>query len=231
MRRGNKLVRSFESRLNSNLDKMVEGHLASRLKGVDKINIGCGDRFVEGWLNIGLFPEAHIPYGSVVRKDNGALVLNFDMNRRLPISKNTVRYVYASHFIEHLSFENGRVFLEGCYKMMKKGGIIRLAFPDMELWIRKYSENDREFFDKYRSIFLRDKPVSTKGEVFMSQVHGFGHKWNYDFEAMKNTLEKVGFSSIMRKVPFDSLIPEIRSLEPAEEGRVLETAYVEGQKE
>ena len=64
----------------------------------------------------------------------------------------------------------------------------------------------------------------------MAQCHGFGHKWNYDFESLKDIMEKAGFSKITKKAPLDSLMPEINELEPVNEGRVLETLYVEGQK-
>jgi predicted SAM-dependent methyltransferase len=229
MRRKKRFVASAESGVNRVLDAMIRQELGVALKGVDSIHVGCGDRFVEGWLNVGLFPENRIPYGCLLEKE-GVLVLNLDMTEGLPVSDGQLAHVYASHFMEHLTFADGVRFLERCQRMMASGGIIRLTFPDLELWIRKYAENDTAFFEKYRSIYLKDKEARTKGQVFMSQVHGFGHQWNYDFEGMKDILEKAGFSDVTRKQPFDSLIPGIGDLEPKDEGRLLETVYVEARK-
>jgi predicted SAM-dependent methyltransferase len=203
--------------------------LIEKLKGTTKLNVGCGDDLISGWLNIGLSRDA--AYGKITIK-NEALVLNFDMTRELPIPENSVKYVYASHFIEHLTFQDGIAILQRCYKVMKKDGVIRLTFPDMELWINNYYENDLKFFERYRSLSLPgEKAVAvTKGEIFMSQVHGWGHKWAYDFESMRHILEKAGFTQIGRKKVFESLIPEIKDIEPGPEGRLLETGYVEAVK-
>jgi predicted SAM-dependent methyltransferase len=229
MRRKKRFVARAESGVNRVLDAMLRQELGAALKRVDSIHVGCGDRFVKGWLNVGLFPENRVPYGCVLEKE-GALVLNFDVTRGLPVSEGQITHVYASHFMEHLTFADGVQFLERCRRMMKSGGIIRLTFPDLELWIRKYAENDTGFFEKYRSIYLKDGQARTKGQVFMSQVHGFGHQWNYDFEGMRGILEKAGFSEVVRKRPFESLIPAIESLEPRDEGRLLETVYIEARK-
>lgn len=206
--------------------------LELELKDVDKLNVGCGNDLLKGWLNIGLFSEERIHYGAT-KVEDGALVLNFDMTEKLPISENSIKYVYASHFIEHLKFQDGIKMLERCYKTMKKGGVIRLTFPDMGLWIKNYYENNLEFFEKYKSIFLGgDNSIAiTKGEIFMSQVHNWGHKWNYDFESIKHILEKIGFSQVTKNKAFESLIPGIDKIEPKGEGRLLETCYVEAIKE
>jgi predicted SAM-dependent methyltransferase len=198
---------------------------------IDKLNFGCGSDFIDGWLNIGLFNQSEIPYGIIARK-NGALVLNLDVTAGLPVEENSIIYAYASHFIEHLSFKEGRLFLERCYKHMRQGGIIRLTFPDLELWVAKYYENDGQFFERYRSIFLGGVTAQarTKGEIFMSQVHNWGHQWGYDFESISHILSMAGFSQVSRRKVHESAIPDIENLEPISEGRLLETADVEATK-
>jgi len=195
---------------------------------IDKLNIGCGDNFVKDWLNIGLFP-GRLPPG--LSKVKGCLVLYADITYgfRRPFNEHIkdVQYVYASHFIEHIAFKDARKFLKIINVVMQKGGVLRLSFPDLELWIKKYCEDDKEFFKTYKSTYLKTDKVKTKGEIFMSQVHNFGHKWCYDFESMEHILQLAGFKDIQKKDAFDSLIPEIKKLEPSEEGRLLESAYVE----
>ncbi|MDP3920792.1 MAG: hypothetical protein Q8R76_08315 [Candidatus Omnitrophota bacterium] len=207
--------------------------LAEQLKGQSRIHVGCGEIFVPGWLNIGLLPSDRFPYAEMVRAQNGALALSFDVSDLLPIENDSLHYIYASHFIEHLKLETGITFLKRCYKMLNADGVLRLTFPDMELWVNKYYENDAAFFEGYKSIYLtpkRARHAQTKGQIFMSQVHGFGHRWNYDFDSMRNILEKIGFSHITRKGVWESELPDIDRLEPKEAGRIMETAYVEAHK-
>ena len=57
--------------------------MRSQIKGVDKLNIGCGDNPVEGWINVGIFPhkkisDKDIPYGTLKRINN-ALILHLSI--------------------------------------------------------------------------------------------------------------------------------------------------------
>jgi predicted SAM-dependent methyltransferase len=206
--------------------------LRKQLQSADRLHIGCGTNFVEQWINIGLFDTPGAIYFSSKIK-NQASFIHFDMTRELPIDPNTIQYIYASHFIEHLNFQQGLNFIKNCYKIMKKDGIIRLTFPDLELWIQKYIENDQNFFKKYYDSTknINNLPdLKTKGEIFMSQLHGWGHAWGYDFDSIKDLLERTGFSRVIRKKAFESVLPDIEKLEPKTEQRLLETIYVEAKK-
>lgn len=205
--------------------------LGLKINKFNKLNIGCGSDYIKDWLNVGIFPEKEISYG-MIKEISGAAVLHFDMTNKLPMKDGSVKYIYASHFIEHLNFEEGVKLLERCYDLMRSGAVIRLTFPDLELWVRNYCENNTDFFEKYKNYFLKNKSpeVKTKGEIFMSQVHGWGHKWNWDFESMKHILGEIGFNNIEKKEAFDSDIPNIKGIEPRGEGRLLETIYVEAIK-
>jgi hypothetical protein len=48
---------------------------------------------------------------------------------------------------------------------------------------------------------------------------------------MEHVMKEAGFANVIQKEPFDSLIPEIKKLEPSCEGTLLESAYVEATKE
>tara|TARA_Y100000034_G_scaffold110233_1_gene142206 strand:- start:105 stop:779 length:675 start_codon:yes stop_codon:yes gene_type:complete len=191
--------------------------LSQKLKEFDKLNIGCGQDLIPGWLNIGLFTHKKYPYGLIFKK-LGSDLLKFNLSRKIPIKRNSISYIYASHFIEHLSPQDGIKFINSSYNYLKKGGIIRLTFPDLELWIKNYQKNNLSFFKRYNSFYSNNN--KTKG----------GHKWTYDFESISYLLKKAGFSQIKRKKAFDSLIPKIKLIEPNRPGRLLETCYVEAIK-
>jgi predicted SAM-dependent methyltransferase len=200
--------------------------LAARLRNESRLNIGCGDDLVAGWVNIDFDPA--ISYGKVTYKE-GILVLNFDMHDDLVLD-NCIDQIYSSHFIEHITFEDAIIFLKKCYGYLRKGGVIRLSFPDLELWTKKYLQNDKEFLNKYKSIYLSNPNIKTKGEIYMSQVHGYGHRWSYDYESIEHILRIAGFSKISRKNAHESRIQDIDLVEPYRKGRLMESCYIEAIK-
>jgi predicted SAM-dependent methyltransferase len=83
------------------------------------LNIGCGDRFNRKWINIDInsVDESVIPCDI----SNG---INFD--------DNYFDVVYHSHVIEHIEKNLAPGFLDECYRVLKPGGILRIAVPDLE---------------------------------------------------------------------------------------------------
>lgn len=89
------------------------------------LNIGCGERYHRDWTNIDIVSRS---------KD----VIEYDITKGIPYAKNTFQVVYHSHVIEHIPFEQVKVFIEDCYRVLKPNGIIRIAFPDLESITRIY---------------------------------------------------------------------------------------------
>lgn len=203
--------------------------LRRRLAAVDRLHVGCGDVWVPGWLNVGLLPWWRQPYGTLRIRD-GAVVLSLDVTLGLPLDDGRLDQVYGSHFIEHLAFGDGLAFMKECHRAMRPGGLIRLSCPDLELWARKYVENDRAFLEAYESAVagMRDLPeLRTRGQIMMSQVHGWGHRWAYDAESLCEALERTGFRDATPRGYRESGIRQIGALEPDTPVRLLETLYVE----
>jgi predicted SAM-dependent methyltransferase len=216
-------------------DKWTHKKLLSKFQEIDRINFGCGRDLMEGWVNIALFAEEIVPYGVFVRREKGILLLHFDAKKEFPFPDNQIQYLYASHFIEHLDFLEGLAFLSRCYRVMRRGGLIRLVCPDLELWVKKYIESDTDFFNTYKDLYYSEIninyiPIKTKGEIFSSQVCGFGHKWCYDFESIKDVMERIGFANVSIKSPSESLMPDIKEIESKNRGRAFESIYVESEK-
>ena len=203
--------------------------LKRQLSTFDRVNLGCGDLFVENWLNIGLFSNRFITYGTV-KKVGAAYALHFDLTKDLPLETGTVVYLYASHFIEHLAFDQAHEFLRRCHRVMRQEGILRLTTPDLELWIRKYSENDLEFFERFYQIEQSYPALATKGQILVGQIQGWTHRWLYDYSSLEDILVRAGFSHVAKRKALESLIPDIEKLEPRSEFRLMETLCVEARK-
>jgi SAM-dependent methyltransferase len=95
------------------------------------LNIGCGDSYLESWLNLD-----YVPHSAYVRQAN--------LLDRLPISDNSTDVVYSSHFLEHIPRNQVVGFLNECYRVTKLGGTLRLVLPDWEELCSTYLSFRRE---------------------------------------------------------------------------------------
>jgi predicted SAM-dependent methyltransferase len=89
------------------------------------LNLGCGSRFHPEWTNVDVASRS--PY-----------VRAHDLRKKIPFSEAIFDVVYHSHFLEHIPKEKAIGFLQECHRVLKPGGIIRVAVPDLEGMVRLY---------------------------------------------------------------------------------------------
>jgi predicted SAM-dependent methyltransferase len=93
----------------------------------DFLNLGCGSRFHPEWTNLDIQPSS-------------AGVRRWDLQKDLPFPDESFAVVYHSHVLEHFSKADGLSFLKRCFRILRTGGIIRVAVPDLERIARLYIE-------------------------------------------------------------------------------------------
>lgn len=89
------------------------------------INLGCGNTYHSDWVNIDFSPR---------QPD----LLGYDLCREIPFPDETFMVVYHSHLLEHLPKKMALPFLKECFRVLRPGGVLRLAVPDMEGIARAY---------------------------------------------------------------------------------------------
>ena len=94
-----------------------------------KIQIGAGYNLLSGWLNTTLYPFAP-----------GAVFM--DASQPFPIPSASFDYVFSEHVIEHIEFEEAAIMLGESARILKSGGRIRLATPDLAQIIAVYTQPD-----------------------------------------------------------------------------------------
>jgi len=90
-----------------------------------KLNFGCGKRFARGWVNI----DFHAEHPDVQR---------VNLLRPWPFTDDYFDTVYSSHTLEHFSPGTAEHLLRECFRVMKKGAVIRIVVPDLEKTCREY---------------------------------------------------------------------------------------------
>jgi predicted SAM-dependent methyltransferase len=89
------------------------------------LNIGCGTTHHPDWINLDV-------------STTEPSVLQVDINSGLPFPADSITVCYSSHLLEHLDLDDVRKFLAECMRVLKRGGLIRLAVPDLESIAREY---------------------------------------------------------------------------------------------
>lgn len=85
-----------------------------------KVNLGCGDRYAPGWVNI---DRADTPHPKDV---------SLDIRNPLPWSKE-LTHVYAGHVLEHLFVDEAIVLLQRLRAAMLPDGELMVVGPDVEI--------------------------------------------------------------------------------------------------
>jgi len=195
---------------------------------VDKLHVGCGKVILKDWLNI--FYENYEEYGRI-KNNQGRAVLNYNLSHQWPFPDHSISFIAGSHFIEHLDLNKGIEFLKKGYRVLKKGGVIHLSCPDLELYAHHYVKNNKKFFEhELIREWCTFQNAITPGEVFIAKAYDSGgaHQWFYDFESLKHILELVGFEQIKRCRRLEGKTPDLDIIDFPE--RELETLYVEAVK-
>ncbi|MBN2858622.1 MAG: methyltransferase domain-containing protein [Candidatus Delongbacteria bacterium] len=130
------------------------------------LNLGCGYKFHEGWINIDFVSES--PF-----------VFKYNLLKGIPYPDNYFDAVYHSQVLEHFQKKEASKFINECYRVLKPGGVIRVVVPDLENiaseYLRLVKENIENLTDSskadYEWIMLEmyDQTIRNKSGGEMSE--------------------------------------------------------------
>lgn len=151
-----------------------------------KLHLGCGADLKENWINTDAFPE------QIKNKKIRDQILKLDVTEIFPFNNDEFIFVYSEHMIEHLTYKQGLFMLKECYRVLKPGGILRIATPDILKILSLYNESkDSERYIKFSiDNFIKTKEYNPN-LVINNFVRDWGHKFIYD----QSTLIKSGLDS------------------------------------
>ena len=92
------------------------------------LNLGCGARFHPDWTNVDFVSSS-------------PCVSAHDLNQGVPFPDGMFDVVYHSHVLEHFPKAKAQQFLKECWRVLVRGGVIRVAVPDLERIARTYLES------------------------------------------------------------------------------------------
>ncbi len=214
----------FISRLSSG-PGIMQRYLTSH--EIKKLQIGSGPNYHEGWLCTDIVP---VPPHTVY----------LDATRRFPFDDATFNFIYSEHMIEHISWNDGLSMLRECRRVMRPGGCIRVATPDLEVLIGLHSGKDAPISERYIK-WITDQQLDgihayKASFIINNAFYSWGHKFLYDSELLTMAMQEAGFINIRRCSPGQSEHEPLSCLEPyrhdsgntASEMSAFETMIFEG---
>lgn len=111
----------------------MSGHNSSRLavslqEGPSKLHLGSGGRRIEGYLNTDL---VDLP---------GVDVSGVDVTELVGFETCSQDAIYASHVLEHVPRARTFKTLLEWNRVLKPGGVLRIAVPDWEATVARYQQ-------------------------------------------------------------------------------------------
>jgi predicted SAM-dependent methyltransferase len=195
--------------------KQIEHYL--RQHETRKLQLGAGEHPHAGWLNTDLHG-----YG------RGQELVYLDVRKRFPLPDASFDFVYSEHMLEHLTYAEGQRCLRECLRVLRPGGIVRIATPSLERLAGLYDGGGlQERYVRWAVETLEpetDAPLP--GVVVNNFFHSWGHRFIYDPETLRHALTEAGFVDVE-----ESPVGELeRHLAEAPEFNEYETFVLEARR-
>jgi SAM-dependent methyltransferase len=175
-----------------------------------RLHFGCGPITPYGWVNadIEAFPGVDIVA---------------DIRNGLPLADDSFDYIVSIHVLPEIPYGDLDRTLTELKRVLKPGGVLRLALPNMDFAIQAYLAKDVDYF------LIPDEVVRSLSGKMIVQLLWYGRSRSmFTAEFATELLARNGYSSI-QPCPFRqtaSPFPGIVELDDRE----LESFFIEARK-
>lgn len=177
---------------------------------IKRLNWGCGSWQPDGWIN------------SDVKSGPGVHLVG-DIRNGLSLEDDSIDYAVSIHVLPEFTCGEIVPVLQELRRVLKPGGVLRLALPDLMKAVAAYEHGDRNYF------LIPDEDARSLGAKLVMQLLWYGYsKSLFTSEYIEETLANAGFAEI-RRCAFHATAsrwPEIVELD----NRESESLFVEAVK-
>ena len=196
-----------------------------------RLNLGCGpgpvleDSYIyidaSRKLLLAKIPLLNYFYEKIFQEKNSwDRKVKFKNIMKLKLEKNSIEFVYSSHLLEHLYFDQCIRLIHNLYEALEVGGRIRFALPDYDVFIAEFAKTHQtnpllanQNFEKVLLSGPSDKP-NMKQRVWQFVTGDLHiHRWHPNFAVMEYLLEQIGFNDVKRCSYQSSTLCGIENLE------------------
>ncbi|MCK5069055.1 MAG: methyltransferase domain-containing protein [Desulfocapsa sp.] len=155
-----------------------------------RLHLGAGQSKNKGWL---LTDIKAPPF-------RGLTYLN--AAKPFPFKDETFDYIFSEHMIEHINREQGTDMLKECYRVLKPGGVLRVATPDLDAFLGLASEelnDDQHHYVKWISDNFLTSGHNYRAKLVVNNAfYNWGHAFIYDQKTLQDSMEETGYEQIKR---------------------------------
>jgi predicted SAM-dependent methyltransferase len=139
-----------------------------------KLHVGCGKRYLPGFVHVDLADYPHIDWRRDVH----------DLSFLPPASADLL---YASHVLEYFDRWEVKDVLRNWREVLRVGGTLRVAVPDFEAMSEVYQKG-KKLDHILGPLYGRMEVGNTDQMIY--------HKTTYDFVSLAKVLEECGFVDV-----------------------------------
>ncbi len=193
-----------------------------------KLHIGAFDVVHDGWLNTDVTPHmfiAKVPGLAWLARRAGRLsderweayragvfrrLRYLDLRQPLPYPNASLEGVFGCHVLEHLTSAEAEATLREAHRVLRPGGVVRIAVPDLDEVIAEYDPAEPEAF---LDGLLQSRERTTSRHR---------HWWLYNERSLRELLERTGFRDIQRRAYREGACPDVERIDSRPESLFME---------
>jgi ubiquinone/menaquinone biosynthesis C-methylase UbiE len=136
-----------------------------------KLHLGCGKRFIRGFVHVDLDPHPHVDYVRDIR----------DLS---VFESESVELIYVCQAFEYFDRQSAVEVLQEWRRVLKRGGILRLSVPNFAVLSRLYQAG-----------LSLDYLLGTLYGRWLQGSETIYHRTTYDEFSLKKLLSENGFQN------------------------------------
>jgi predicted SAM-dependent methyltransferase len=154
-----------------------------RVMASRRVNCGSGDYPLPGFCNLDADPSKPADIHATVPP--------------LPFDDACLDEIYAGHFLEHLTYDDGQAFLKECYRCLVPGGKLGLVVPDMREVLKRWLAGSIDAMEYPWGVFHRVSDLDAVCRVFLyGSVQESQHRWSYERDTLARAMVGAGFRQL-----------------------------------
>lgn len=179
-------------------------------EAIRRLNWGCGASGEPGWINSD-------------QKEGPGIDLPCDIRTGLPLPDGTIDYIVSIHALPEVPYPDLVPVLQELRRVLKTGGVLRMALPDLLKGVAAYHRGERDYF------LVPDEDAQSLGAKLVTQLVWYGYSrtlFTPDF--VEEILLRSGFVDVRHCAYQEtfSRFPSITELD----NRERESLFVEARK-
>jgi hypothetical protein len=171
-----------------------------------RLHLGSAWQPKEGWLNIDLVGHP--------------VDLAWNLAHGLPFQDGSAEAIFHEHLLEHLTLEAAARLIDESHRVLRTGGIMRIAVPDAGRYLLSYAGGGQGLIEEYRP----GRPTNLLAAQEVFYLHG--HRSAWDLETLELFVRAAGFEQCEGRAFGESRIEPC----PDSPHREQESIYVEAVK-